>query len=288
MAEDDTHKHEGHDHHDSHEHEAHGHHHEAHEHHAEHEMHDHHASASKPASNVIMWIGFVVVLLAVAAVSYTLGTHAATSSSSPQTTQIQQSTLNSSLQNGRATTIPPQPAPPTQISVNSVKYFITPAEAASIIGPGGSSAIASTTKAQLNSSFVQNYSISSEYQAQYNNNATNTIVKSNLAEFIIVSTKSNSIYALDLGSSKAAFNSTFLKGIKSTNSTYVTNQTVDGMTYSFFSFVAPLPPANYSATQTTIFGFRNNTFASIQLFSTNTSRMANATQIASIAAAHLN
>ena len=288
MAEEDTHKHDSHEHNDLHEHEAHEHHHEAHEHHAE---HAHHASAAKPASNLVMWGGFVIVLLVVAGVSYTLGAqHAAQSNGSGQQTSTPQSVLNSSSKYQSPTTVPAQPAPspPTPINVSSVKYFITPAEAASIIGPGGNSAVASTTAPQLNSSFNQDYGVTGEYQAQFNNNATNTIIKSNLVEFIIVSTKSNSVYKLDLNSTVTSFTAAFLKSIHATNSTQAVNQTADGMTYSFFSFTAPLPPMNHSATQTTVFGFKNNTFVSVQLFSSNTSSMANATHLASLAASHLN
>ena len=244
--------------------------------------------AKSKDNNAVMWVALVIVVLIVAVVSYTAGTYSA-SNSGKQNSQTAPSELNSSYGTQPVTTIMQESnmSLPTPVSVGSVKYFITPTEAASIIGQGGGTAFASTTPAQLNSPILQNYSIKGLYDVQYNNNATNTAIKGDLGESIAVTTKSKSLYEFTLGNSKPYFNSTYLKLLGVTNSTYAINQTEGGMTYSFYSVVAPLPPANYLVTQTMLVGFKNNVTVLVQLGKTNTSSMFNVTQIAGIVAAHL-
>jgi hypothetical protein len=281
MAEQDTNKHETHEHHAAH---------EANKHHLEHKAHVHNAPVAKPSDNkTIIWILFVAALLIVAVVAYATGSHP----SSNSTNQNQQTSpgVVSSNYGSQQTTVPPQSnmSPPTPVNISNVGYLLTPAEAASIIGAGGSVAFASTTPAQLDSPLFKNYSVTGEYEAQYNNNATNTQMKSSIVEIVYLSSKSPSIYKLVMNSSKATFNSTFFKtAYHATNSSYAINQTAGGMTYSFYGFAAPMPPANNSVTETVIVGFKNNSAVFVTLFRTNTTMISNATRVASIAAAHLN
>jgi hypothetical protein len=237
-----------------------------------------------------MWVSFLVILIVVALVSYTLGTHASQGNASSSTVQTSPGVLSSNNASQYTTTAPVTTiaVPPFPVNVSSVKYFITPSEAEEVIGKGSGSAYESTTPAQLNSTTLREYNISAIYQVNYNNSATNTPSKSYLAESIYLSPKSQQVYKLALNTSKFNFNSTFVDSIyHAVNSTNALNQTVDGMTYSFYSFIAPLPPSNSLATQTSVIGFRNDTFVFLTAFSTNTTVMYNATKLATLAASHL-
>lgn len=279
MAEQEIHKHETHVHN------------EAHEHHADHGTRA--PTAAKLSGNKAMtWIAFVVVLLIVAAASYTLGTHSVpVSNTSPQQSS---SVINSNYGSHPTSTIPPQQNTTlTKINASSVSYFILPSQAQELLGPNNHTAYAATTPAQIGAAVpnvVPNglgYNITTDYTILYSTTSKN--VTGGLQELLFATKQSKALYADGMNLYRNIFfnESKYKLNVNITNSSIGVNLTSGAMTYSYASFTSKLPTANTLGESVILIGYSNNITAFVQVSLLNTTTPINQSKVASIVASRL-
>ena len=225
----------------------------------------------------------VAVIVVVAAAALLTGKPAASST----TTAAQAITLPSNQNVSVTTSINPKSLP-TQVGANASAYFITPAEAANIIGPGNSTAYEATTAAQLSSVVppeLANYSITGEYTIMYNSTSGNVYRAIN--QLALATSQPKPLYGIVLSQYNDYFNDTFLTSQGATNITDAVNSTIDGMTYSYSTITLAVPGTNDTGTQTVMFGYKNSSIGFLQITQINTTQMLNETSIAAVLAGHL-